>query len=225
MLYELQKVLAKDQKIQITVWDPEDDTIEYTFPSFVINRVGLLLLIAAPTVHLQKIIPLLKKDVIVGAVLESYPNPFVFYPVVHSFPEDGKGYWLKIPENAEVEMIQRRRHVRIPMMIPFEVEYQLPGKSDKLKLPARTEDVSGGGLRFTSVTLFPVGQELTLHIQMNPSTPMLHLKGKVVISTQNRLRKHADDLYSTACQFVDLDDTQEMVIVRECFQRELKRNR
>jgi hypothetical protein len=223
MLDELQKVLAKNQKIQVTVWDPDDDTMEYTFPSFVMNRVGALFMVAAPTVHPQKIIPLLQKDVTVGAVLETYPNPFIFYPVVHSLPEDGKsGYWLRIPENTPVEVIQRRKHVRIPMVVPLEVEYQLAGLPDKLKIAARTEDVSGGGLRFNSVTLFPVGQEVMLHIQLNPSIPMLHLKAKVVVSMQNRLRKQADDMYTTACQFIELDDAREMVIVRECFRRELK---
>jgi hypothetical protein len=224
MLDELQKVLAKNQKIQVTVWDPADDAVEYTFPSFVMNRVGLLFQVASPTVHPQKIIPLLQKDVVVGAILETYPNPFIFYPVVHSLPEDGKGYWLRIPEDTAIEVIQRRRHVRIPMVLPLDVEYQMAGQGPKLMIQARTEDVSGGGLRFNSLTLFPVGQELILHIQMNPSIPMLHLKAKVVMSMQNRLRKQADDLYTTACQFQDLDDAREMIIVRECFRRELKLN-
>lgn len=224
MLNELQKALVQDQKIQVTVWDPENEGVEYSFPSFVMSKVGLLFMIAPPTTQQQKILPLLQPGITVGGVLETYPNPFIFYPLVHALPEkDQKGYWLKIPENAQVEVIQRRKHVRIPMIIPFEVEYQVLGRGTPLKIPARTEDVSGGGLKFTSATLFPVGKELLLHIQFNPGLPILHLKAKVVMSTQNRLKRQADDLYTTACQFLEMDDAREMIIVRECFRRELGR--
>jgi hypothetical protein len=78
-------------------------------------------------------------------------------------------------------------------------------------------------MRFTSVTLFPVGKEIEIQIQFNPNLPILNLKAKVVMSNQNRLRRQADDLYTTACQFLDMDDAREMIIVRECFRRELGR--
>jgi hypothetical protein len=223
MLTELQKALVQDQKIQVTVWDPENENVEYSFPSFVMSKVGTLFMIAPPTTQQQKIVPLLQPGITVGGVLETYPNPFIFYPFVHAVPEkDQKGYWLKIPEDAQVEVIQRRKHVRIPMIVPFEIEYTLLGGAP-LKVPARTEDVSGGGMRFTSVTLFPVGKEIEIQIQFNPNLPILNLKAKVVMSNQNRLRRQADDLYTTACQFLDMDDAREMIIVRECFRRELGR--
>lgn len=224
MLTELHKALVQDQKIQVTVWDPDNEGVEYSFPSFVMAKVGSLFMIAPPSTQQQKITPLLQPGITVGGVLETYPNPFIFYPLVHALPEkDQKGYWLKIPEDAQVEVIQRRKHVRIPMIIPFEVEYNLLGRGSPLKIAARTEDVSGGGLRFTSLTLFPVNKEILLHIQFNPTLPIIHLKGKVVMSNQNRLRRQADDLYTTACQFLEMDDTREMMIVRECFRRELGR--
>ncbi len=222
MLKELQAALTVNRKLQVTVWDPGDETVEYTFPSFVMSSGGLLFQMAPPTVHPTKILPLLQKDAVVGIVVETYPNPYIFYPVIQSLPPDaGGGYWLRIPEDSQIEVIQRRKHVRIPMVIPIEVEYVL-GTDKVLTLPARTEDVSGGGLRFTALKLFAQEQDLTIHIQFSPSSPRMRLKATVVFSTQNRIHRQPDDLYATACQFYDLDDTQEMLIVRECFRRELK---
>lgn len=221
MLKELQAALSENRKLQVTVWDPGDETVEYTFPSFVMNSTGSLFNIAPPTVHPTKILPLLQKGAVVGIVVETYPNPYIFYPVVQAVPQSaGAGYWLRIPEDSKIEVIQRRKHVRIPMIIPMEVEYVL-GKDKILTLPARTEDVSGGGLRFTAIKLFSKGQDLKFHIQFSPSVPRMQLKARVVFSTQNRIHRQPDDLYVTACQFYDLEDAQEMLIVRECFRREL----
>jgi c-di-GMP-binding flagellar brake protein YcgR len=225
MLDELHKALTPDQEIQVTVWAPDNDNVEYSFSSVIISKVGALFMIMPPDTQPQRIIPLLQKDVVVGVVLEKYPSSFIFYPVVHALPakDDPKGgYWLKIQSSTQVEVlkmdaIQRRRHVRIPMVVPFEVEYH-----GGLKTPAHTVNVSGGGLRFTSSVSFEVDQELLLHIQLNPTLPMLHLKAKVVMSAHNRLSKRGDDMYAAACQFLEMDDAREMIIVRECFRRELR---
>ncbi|MCE3236921.1 MAG: hypothetical protein K0Q50_3113 [Vampirovibrio sp.] len=220
MLSQLQAALAIKCKVQVTVWNPADESVEYTFPSYIMATDELAFMVAPPTIQQNQIVPLLTQNMVVGVVLETYPNPFIFYPVIHSLPTDIQGgYWLKIPPDSQVELIQQRKHVRIPMVLPIEVDYTLGDKN--IRMQARTEDVSGGGLRFTSITQFRSGQELLLHVQFAPSQPIMHLKTRVVFSAQNRVKRQPDDLYATACQFTDMDNKQEMLIVRECFRREL----
>lgn len=220
MLSQLQAALSINCKVQVTVWDPADESVEYTFPSYVMATDELAFMVAPPSVQQNKIIPLLQPNLVIGVVLETYPNPFIFYPVIKSMPNGVQGgYWLRIPPDSQIELIQRRRHVRIPMVLPIEIDYVLGDKT--IRMQARTEDVSGGGMRFTSLTQFRNGQEVVIHIQFSGGQPIMHLKARVVFSTQNRVRRQQDDLYATSCQFVDVDDKQEMMIVRECFRKEL----
>ncbi len=222
MLVDLQKALQRNQKVQVTVWDPQNDSVEYTFSSYILEAGGSLLQVAFPESELTHIRPLLLTGVSVGVVLETYPNPFIFYPIVHSTPgSEDIGFWLKILENPQLEMVQRRRHVRIQMVFPFELEYTI---SDRvLKMAARVQDLSGGGIRFTSMRLFPIGQELRISLPLMSGEPILALKARVVFSGHSRVKRQPDDLYVTACQFIELDDAKEMALVRECFRRELRR--
>jgi c-di-GMP-binding flagellar brake protein YcgR len=220
MFEELQKALKPDLRTQITVWDPGDDTVEYTFSSYVMEIDGAFFMVAPPNKQMGQILPLMQKDMVVGVVLETYPNPYILYPVIYAQPSSpDSGYWLQIPKDPQIEIVQRRRHVRIPMVLPMEIEYELGPKW--IPLEARTEDVSGGGMRFTSPRSFFKGQKLLIHIRFNNELPIMHLKAHVVFSAENRIRKRPDDIYATACQFEELDDQQEMLIVRECFRREL----
>lgn len=222
MLEELKSVMSVNQKVQVTVWHPGDESIEYTFPSYIMGTDGEFFLIAAPSSQVDKILPLMQPGYVIGIVLETYPNPYIFYPIIH-MQKNSESFWLKIPADPQIEVVQRRRHVRIPMVIPVEVEFQVGTKW--ITTPARTEDVSGGGMRLTSSRLFYKDQELRLHFQMNEEMEMMHLQARVIFSTENRVKKRPDDLYATACQFHDLGDAQEMLIVRECFRRELKSKR
>jgi hypothetical protein len=221
MLKDLLNTIAVNQRVQVTVWDPADDQVEHTFASFITEVGGSLFEIAPPKDRGDKIEPHMQKDLVVGIVLEAYPNPFIFYPVIHSIQkkEGRNAYWLKILDNSDIEVIQRRRHVRIPMVLPIKIEYQLG--ANWLDIQARTEDMSGGGMRFTSPKLFFKGQNLKVHIQFNPDLPLMRLNAKVVFGTENRVRKHPEDTYAAACQFHELEDAEEMIIVRECFRREI----
>jgi hypothetical protein len=221
MLFELQKALVLNQRVELTVWDPDNDSVEHSFQGFVMKACGSQFQLTLPPVaQAAAILPLLQPGLVTGAVVEAYPSPYIFYPIIHSSPQSPEsGFWLKIPENPQIELLQNRRHVRIPMIIPFNLEYAVSGRS--MAMQARTEDVSGGGMRFTSIRQFPQGQDLLISLSINPSAPTLRLKARVVFSVENRLKKQPDDLYSTACQFVDLTDAEEMLLVRECFKREL----
>jgi c-di-GMP-binding flagellar brake protein YcgR len=181
-------------------------------------------MVAQPQSQQAQIVPLMQKGVTVGVLVEVYPKPFMAYPIVHALPEDEKkGFWLKLSTDSKVEVFQDRRHVRIPMSIPFECQYRLFPQGKPIKIPAKTEDVSGGGLKFTSGVLLAVGQEIEMIIQFNPELPVMQLQGKVVMARPNMQRKRLDDLYTVACEFINMDDARETIIMKECFRRELKR--
>jgi c-di-GMP-binding flagellar brake protein YcgR len=217
---EWQKALVISQKVQVTVWDLEDDTIEYSFTSHITEVGGNLLALAPPSKQAELIFPLLRQGVVVGVMIEAEPSPCIFYPLVASKPASQQSdFWLKIPEDPKVELIQRRRHVRIPMVIPFELEYLLLGRP--ISLPAKTEDLSGGGMRFICTRSFLLGQQLNIKLPLPLVGQVLQLKAKVVFSAQKFQKKEAEELHVVACQFQDLDDVQEMSLVRECFRREL----
>lgn len=223
MLTDLQKALVANQKIQLTVWDAQDDTLEFHYHSCIQDADFPFFKVAPPIgPEAEQIAIRMQEGVIVGAIVEAHPAPFIFYPIVHSRQGNpASAFWLKVSENPNIEVMQRRRHVRIPMVIPVEVEFEAGTRW--LSLPAFTEDLSGGGMRFTSPRRFSSGECLQLRFHVNDGQELLKLKGKVVLSVENRIRRRHDDLYATACSFYDIEDRQEMLIVRECFQRELKR--
>jgi len=223
MLDELKKALKDEMRVQITIWDPNQESVEHVFNSYIMEHAGLMIRIAPPHENGKTIIPLMQQGFVVGVVLETYPAPFIFYPVIRdqvTNPSDG--YWLVIPENTDIEVFQRRRHFRIPMMVPFEVEYLQGLRGDTVTAQARTCDVSGGGMRFTSSHSFAKGQEITVYLQFDEEQPMMRLKALVVFTGENRIRKFKDDVYVAACQFVGLEAAEEMLLVRECFRRELR---
>jgi c-di-GMP-binding flagellar brake protein YcgR len=221
MSAEWQKALVINQKVQVTVWDLQDDTVEYSFNSHITEVSRNMLALAPPTTQAALIYPLLQQGVVLGVLIETDPNPYVFYPLIASKPaSQNSDFWLKIPENPQIEFIQRRQHVRIPMVIPFELEYLLSGRP--IPMSAQTEDLSGGGIRFTCARMFPLGQELYIKLPLTLVGQVLQLKAKVVFSAQKSPhKKTSEDLYIVACQFQDLEDAQEMALVRECFRREL----
>lgn len=224
MLADLQKALTLGQKVQITVWHPQDEKIEHTFTTTILEVVGHLLKVSLPLDVVSLVPPLLEAGMVVGAVIETYPKPVVFYPAVQmrpGVPAPLDTIWLKVPDEGQINTIQRRKHVRVPMVIPFNMEYLIAERW--IPLSARTVDVSGGGLRFCSVRLFLMGQELRVWLPFGDGGTTLTLRARVVYSTQNRIKKQPEDIYVTSCQFLDLDDTQEMALVRECFRRELRR--
>jgi hypothetical protein len=220
MLDTLQKHLQPDTRLEITVWDPENENSEHHFTSFIEAVGGLNIRIAGPGPSKSlKITPLLAPGLVIGILLDANPSPFLFYPVVQSRTDDGESYWLQIPPSAEVQRLKLRGHVRITMVVPFEVEYALANSLIRMK--ARTEDLSGGGLKFSSSKKFLKDQILRLRIQLNPELPELSLSGKVVYSSENQRPRYTDDLFVTACQFVNLTPVDENIIMRECFRREL----
>jgi c-di-GMP-binding flagellar brake protein YcgR len=219
LLFELQKALKAEQSLLITVWDPKNEKTEYTFPSYVITVEGFRVQIAGPAPQAVKLAPLLQPNTIIGIVLEINPAPFIFYPTIESVESDGS-CWMTLSKDSQVEKFQNRNHVRIAMITPFQFEYQSE-EGKWLPMSARTVDLSGGGVKFTCPQAFEKGTILKIFLKFGPDTPMLILKGKVVFSAENRFCQKPEDFYTTGCQFFDLNESQETLLMKECFRREL----
>lgn len=220
MQAELRNTLKIHQKLKVTVWHPSDDTVEYTFSSVILDFQSSKILIAGPAE--TEVTALMQPETLIGIVVnDKTPHPVIFYPMVERpvTKHQGKplaGYWIRLPENCQVEVVQRRQYVRVPMTIPIQVT-----EPNKRPLAASTLDISGSGLRFQSVGKYTPGTTLELQIQFSEQQPPLQLKAKVVSSQENPNRWQSQLHYVTACHFEGLDEQAEQQLVRECFRREL----
>lgn len=73
--------------------------------------------------------------------------------------------------------------------------------------PLPLEDLSGGGLRYTSMFAFPLGTRLALVLKLNDSP--LGLTAEVV-----RARKNGEGRYDIGCKFVVIDHLDRENIIR-----------
>ncbi len=220
---DIKKHLLAGTNVELTVWDPERDDIEHTFHSFVEEVTELKFKIAGPPLaKADEIMPLMLNKSTVGIMLQSEPNPYIFYPVVHSHEvKKTSSYWLRIPENTVIQEYKTRSHVRVAARIPLEIAFQLGNKT--LFVQGVTENISGGGLRFTAPRVFLKNQNIRMNIKLNDVTPMIRVNAKVIASGENRQRMTTQDVYFAACQFVDLERQHETEIMRECFRREVQK--
>jgi len=216
---ELINVLNKHQRLQVSVWDPKDDAFEFHYNSFLIEARPPRLKVALPIEPAGHILPLLQPGLMIGIFLESYPTPYIFYPLIHDKPDD-EGFWLNIPDDVKAEGFHIREHVRVRMFLPVEITYNL---SPPQVLQGTTEDMSGGGLRFTTSRQFVLNEEISLRFRFHDDTPLLTVQAKVVHSSENRVRRSPRDLYATSCKFINLKEQEESLIMRECFRQELHR--
>lgn len=229
MLKKLQAHLRISQVLQVTVWNPLDDAVEYTFPASIEETAGTLVRLSPENGFFPAEIPsLLQRETIVGIFLEACPTPFLFYPKVQIPPVDKTGYfWIRLSEDMAIEPLQIRRHVRVPFVTIFEAapwqEHAPSGEEEELHyLPARTVDISGGGLKFLSNVEFRPEQALALRLKLDPKEPVLLLKAFVIACEERRLRRQFPEWrYAVACRFAELNPTQERLIMKECFRREL----
>lgn len=216
------------QKLEVTVWLSQGgNDEEIVFPSYVKDwdpAQDLALIDPPPPAQDKLIRALLPPGTVVGMVSDSPNGRAILYPALHRYQEGRlQGYWLKVSNKIQREIIQRRRHARVAVMMPLEAELL----DSKTRLPksgamrGKTHDLSGGGVRFASPQPYSVGYELRLKLTLQ-SGPIT-LIGRVVYTAVNPNRfATAGDRFITAVQFTELSPTQERLLVNECFRRELE---
>lgn len=214
MLDELCNALRINQKVQITVWDPQDNAIEHQFPSYIMDVETRRFLIAPPARDTEGILSLMQPGYLAGVVLELPNNPYILYPSVYRHQIRPEGIWFQLSSDTVIETVYRRRHVRIPMRLPLRIQH-LDDSSTAI-----TEDISGGGIRFSTDKAYPLGVTLSLQLRFSPQGPLLELEARV-LQVERSTKLAPDELYSVACEFHNLSNAHESIIMRECFRKEL----
>ncbi len=218
---ELLNQVQPNQPVEVTVWSANSEE-EIMFRTTVLEAVGELFLLDLPSHVDPRVFELMQPGVIVGVVMYS-AKPCIFYPTVHVYqPRSPRGFWLKIMPDTQVETLQRRQFVRVNMCVPITILYPGISEEDWLEVQGQTIDVSGGGMRFGCPKMFEKDQEIKIRVQFGKSQLVLTLPARIVFSRENRNRQSDVDVYETACQFFDLTEHQQTLIVGECFRRELE---
>ncbi len=219
LLNRLQSYLKPSQMLQLTVWDPDDEAVEYVAQGVIRESTGFLVRVFFNEDDFPpEAVPLFVQGVIVGVFLEVNPAPLMFYPKLHSVSFGRRTeVWLRLAPETNIEVLQNRAHVRVTMRIPFQVGSIEEGSIH----PAYTVDMSGGGLKLNCDIPYEPGQMLTIQLSLFPGNNMV-LKGQVISAAKNPLvQLHPQERYTLTCCFIDLEPALETLIMKECFRREL----
>jgi c-di-GMP-binding flagellar brake protein YcgR len=126
------------------------------------------------------------------------------------------GCWIEIPRAFVVDILQRRRHMRVPMRFTAKIQYVEDGQS--LTIPAEGVNLSGGGIRFTSLHRFQGHENLVVEFQPDPSIPAFTLQAEVVFSGVAVTRNS----FVTALKFINLRQYEEDRLIGICFRTQMK---
>jgi c-di-GMP-binding flagellar brake protein YcgR len=122
---------------------------------------------------------------------------------------------LRRPDS--VRKVQRRRHFRLPVVLP--VYYEVTGAESTLK--GSTLDLSGGGLSISMAEPLASGQELQLKLEL-PDGFAINAKGRVVSCTEVEAAVKPRR-YSAGIQFLGLSPQMEERIIGYIFQEQRQR--
>ncbi|MGE5509298.1 MAG: flagellar brake protein [Chitinophagales bacterium] len=122
---------------------------------------------------------------------------------------------LRCPDG--IRKVQRRRHFRLPVVLP--VYYEVKGAETTLK--GSTLDLSGGGLCIATGQPLKPGQELQVKLELSDGTTIT-AAGRVIscAEVENAPKQRR---YSSGIQFVDLPAPVEERIVSFVFREQRER--
>jgi hypothetical protein len=239
---EIEDFLQSGQKIEVTVWDSEeDDSDGYSFPSLIRDYREGRLFIENPRGDDAPLFDKLKPGYLVGVVAATEASLLMFYPRVSSTSNRGSyGTILSLDSDTQYEIIQRRKLIRVPFTVPVQVDILRNGEVLH-RVEAKTVNISGGGLRIASPFHFDVGQLLLVFLKLGdlrgaaPGTgadpdgysdrAILKLSARVVFSQQNNNPLGSADKFFAGVCFDNLSEAQQTILMRECFRRELSLRR
>src|SRR6478609_733715 len=226
--------LKNAPSVQVTVWDSNDDSIELHFMAsvkmvladrFRLHWSGTLIPKGLKESYIQ---PGIK----IGVLLDESEPLVLLYPKVLMAPlanqwttETNLGYkldfWVTFDNQTEIETIQRRKFVRIPVDVPVEViaPKENPGSVNK----GHTVNLSAGGIRFLSNEEFTPETVVSLNVFLLPHQPPLDVKVKVVLCMEESLAVQKERCFKISGQFLELLPKHEAMIMKECFRIELSR--
>lgn len=239
----LEEYIAKGQDIEVTLWDPEvEDDEGESFSSYIRDFRSGFLYVDMPKFEDPGIYDKIQPGLLVGAVVTAPTKQIIFYPRVYAGPDSDKSVlMLRIASDTSFEVIQRRKHVRVPAEIPVSIEVMDENNQPVASFRSTTINISGGGVRFTTPAPLENGQNLRVTIRLfdlqkktlnlpqpklkkgfiDDSGNELKFKAIVAFSGNNKFHKTEQDLFLCGVSFQEVTRYQEMIMVRECIRREL----
>lgn len=100
----------------------------------------------------------------------------------------------KDPLEIKSQFLQKRQYLRIPITITMFCR-----DSQGIPFSIVTEDLSGGGTRFTTNHTLSIGEKVYIQIQLEISSPVITVMGKVIW-----LRKIDQENYEGGIEFVEV---------------------
>ncbi|SCY48285.1 flagellar brake protein [Alkaliphilus peptidifermentans] len=144
----------------------------------------------------------------------------VINSTIHGFENDL--LFIEIPSNNNIEILQRRKYVRIA--VDKEVECYLIGINDRRVentkfFPATLKDISGGGVLLNTSLSIPIGTVIVFELDINGASILLTCK--VLRNTENENNQSRN----IGCEFIALSDNDRQRIISYCSKEQLKHKR
>lgn len=90
----------------------------------------------------------------------------------------GGGVSIVVEQRGDIQRVQRRRHVRIPMRMPVKMVEIIPEPVETIK--TETHDVSVGGIQTGTPRHVPPGQLVLVTLDIGDSKPSIVCRARVV---------------------------------------------
>lgn len=222
---KIEDFLEVNQKLEITVWRQDDGDDEgQTYQTYIKDIQDDMILVHPPSAGEAGLYELMTRGTKVGAVMvQQGEGQIVFYPIIESQQTQGLiGFWMVVGDDLQHEVMQRRRHVRIPIGLTIRLALTVEGETAQLE--ARTLDISGGGVRFYCRHEFQKGQVLVATIPFE-SGEVVTVNARVVLCNESNKYSIDGGYFTTAASFDEITEQQESTLVSECFKHELKLRR
>lgn len=128
--------------------------------------------------------------------------------------------WVVAPMSFIDELLKRRKHIRIPMKFLMTVASLM--NPTRAPVQALSLNLSGGGMRFISISSFLLGEHVKLQFKPETSGPEYEVEGEVVFCAEDDVwRPSLGYGWIIGVKFLNLSQKQEDAFVGICFRKEL----
>lgn len=228
--------LVISHKLELTAWTKKgggDDDPGETFSSYIKDADPddpTQIFVDLPEPRQAPVVDDLVSGMVIGFSIKHETNgQLIAYARIGPITQTGmRGMWLKVLDDYEATVFQRRAHVRVPVSCPVSVvlapSTEAAGLAEKkLKsVDCRLDNLSAGGARFASP--IKLDKNRTLHLVFTLEGERLSLEC-LVVRSQEMLGRFAtlQEQFLISVFFNNLTPAQERQLVQVCFKQELKR--
>lgn len=157
----------------------------------------------------NEFIPYLTEGSEIKAFIYSFTGILIIDSVVYDSPLDGQ---FVIEFNEEHQIIQRRKYLRMPYITDFFLQ------TEEMNIKTTTLDISGGGVRFITDSLFSISKPLKAQLRISSFDPMIKAEGIV-------LKKNFYKKEEYVMEFTEINEHDRDKIIQKCLLIEREQNK